>query len=371
MRVATLLLPSKLPNSWRAIAARIVSKLLPVWFLKKTMESQFINFGIEISNICNANCSFCAYRFQERDKVVIPWEVLKKSIDEFSDAGGGSVNFTPTVGDPLVDKKLLEKIKYASSFKNINTVFLYTNGILLHRFGYDEILDSGLTRLAISTFIGSREGYKKYYGKDKYDQVMRNIEQIAIRNRDKGYPVLITLHLRVSQEQDEWRETRIFKSIVGLIGEQNIDYLNEYDSWSSKINQDDLPKGCEINKALPLEVKKKSPCFELYRRVHVLADGNVGACVCTDLNAEINIGNVNNQSLKEIWKGKRLKEYRKKWVEGDLPDVCVNCTRYMPVDEFIENSRRRIVIDFIRRTYPRLFRLLTNKSYRSSMFDDI
>lgn len=51
-----------------------------------------------------------------------------------------------------------EKVK--SSFPTINTIFLYTNAILLNRFDLDEFLHSGLTRLAISTFVGGRDGYE-------------------------------------------------------------------------------------------------------------------------------------------------------------------------------------------------------------------
>ncbi len=51
-------------------------------------------------------------------------------------------------------------IRVKSSFPTINAIFLYTNAILLNRFDLDELLQSGLTRLAISTFVGGRDGYK-------------------------------------------------------------------------------------------------------------------------------------------------------------------------------------------------------------------
>ena len=52
------------------------------------------------------------------------------------------------------------------------------------------------------------------------------------------------------------------------------------------------------------ENKFKSPCFEMYRRIHILADGDVGVCSCRDIEAEINIGNIKENSLKDLWKGK-------------------------------------------------------------------
>ena len=35
----------------------------------------------------------------------------KKAVAEYNYLGGGTVSFTPVVGDPLVDKNLIEKIK--------------------------------------------------------------------------------------------------------------------------------------------------------------------------------------------------------------------------------------------------------------------
>ncbi len=347
------------PRRLRARVASATAALLPVWALRKMMEQTFINFGVETTNICNANCTFCGYRFMERRKRVMPWEIFEKAVREFARAGGGSLNFTPTVGDPLVDKKLIEKIEFASQLPEITGTFLYTNGILLHRFDTDRLLRSGLTRLAISTFIGSREGYKRYYGKDKYDQVVRNIIDVAARDRELGSPVKITLHLRVEGDRRRWYETEVYKTLAELIGEENIDYLDVYDAWGGLIKKEDVPEGTALDEPLPIEEKIRSPCFELYRRVQVLADGSVGACVCVDLEGEIKIGDIAEQTLDEIWHGDELASYRSDWVEGKLPKVCRNCTRYQGVDSFIEENRKRVVVDYLRRSFPRLLNSLT------------
>lgn len=330
---------------------------LPVSFFRRLMERRFINFGVETTNICNADCTFCGYRFMERPKTVMKAPVYEKAIAAFVENGGGSINFTPTVGDPLVDKNIVRKIRHAKAQPSITSVMLYTNGILLNRFPADDILTSGLTRLAISTYVGTREGYKHYYGKDKYDRVLTNIEAIGKRNRELGSPVLITLHLRVARDEGEWKTTPEYARFVELFGGSNISFLESYDAWSGRIELNDLPGGCEMAENLPIEVKKKSPCFELYRRVHVLADGNVGACICVDLESEIKIGNLNTHSLKEIWQGEKLKNYRSEWLKGNLPKVCQTCTRYTPVEQFIEQSRKRIVVDYLRRTIPWAFAL--------------
>ena len=144
-----------------------------------------------------------------------------------------------------------------------------------------------------------------------------------------------------------------------MIGEENIDYLDTYDAWGGLIKKEDIPEGTEMDEPLPVEVKTRSPCFELYRRVHILADGKVGACVCVDLEGEIKIGDIGEQSFGEIWHGDALAAYRREWVKGNLPNVCRNCTRYTGVDDFIKDNRKRIAVDYTRRTFPRLLNGLT------------
>ena len=323
------------------------------------MEKTFINFGVETTNLCNANCSFCGYRFMQRPKVDMPLDLYEKALREYAASGGGNINFTPTVGDPLVDKAIVTRIEMARAQPEIQDIFLYTNAILLDRFGYDAILQSGLTRLAISTFIGSREGYERYYGNDKYGKVVENIIEAARRNRELGNPVRISLHLRVEGDRSSWEETETYQTLAALIGEANIDYLEVYDAWGGRIKKEDVPEGTSLDEPIALSEKIKSPCFEMYRRLHILADGNVGACVCVDLESEIKVGNVKEQTLDEIWRGQRLRDYRSNWTQGNLPEVCKSCTRYQAVDQFIDENRKRVIVDYTRRRFPRLLKALT------------
>lgn len=316
--------------------------------IKLIMKKKFLEFSFESTNICNANCTFCGYRFMKRKKTTLDENLYYQTADQFDKMGGGTLNFTPTVGDPLVDPNLMKKINYASKKKNIRSITSYTNGILLDKFGFKEVLNSGITRLAISTFIGSSEGYKKYYGKDQYSRVVNNIIQISKLNMELNYPVNITLHLRVNGDISIWENTNDFKNINKYIKKNSITYLKVYDSWNGLIDHNDIPENCEIDKAIPIESKKKAgPCFELYRTLHVMSDANVGACVCRDMEGEINIGNVKENTLKQIWKGSKLKNFRDNW-KYDIPKTCENCTRYIPINEYIKNNKPLLIKKMIK-----------------------
>ena len=322
--------------------------MIPIWIYRVIMQRSFGHLGFETTNICNADCSFCGYRFMERSKMTMPFDIYSRALDEYVSSGGGALSFTPTVGDPLVDKDIISKIKYASQYSQIKSISMYTNGILLDRIGIKELLQSGLSRLAISTYIGTSQGYLKYYGVDKYEKTLQNIISISKTNRYFDSPIHITLHLRVEIDKDSWRKTQTYKEITRWINEEDISYLTLYDNWSGLIKVTDIPYGTELDNPVPIEEKIKSPCFELYRRVHILADGNVGCCVCRDMEGEINIGNINESSIDDIWNGPLPKQYRQNWSKkGILPEVCVECTRYQAVDEYIKENRKETMFNYL------------------------
>src|SRR5574343_1375738 len=70
----------------------------------------------EVTNVCNARCRFCVYSKKNPEKYgTMPFEIFKKAADEFNNMGGGGISFTPTIGEPLLDLGLIEKVKYALS----------------------------------------------------------------------------------------------------------------------------------------------------------------------------------------------------------------------------------------------------------------
>src|SRR3954451_15826869 len=73
---------------------------------------------IETTNICNANCVFCAYQYQagfRKGKGVMSDELFHKSLEDYRAMGGETsrkrINFPPLVGEPLVDPKIIKRAR--------------------------------------------------------------------------------------------------------------------------------------------------------------------------------------------------------------------------------------------------------------------
>jgi len=120
-------------NSIKSRVNYSLGKLVPVKFIIKGLKLHPTTLFIELTNICNANCIYCGYRFMKRKKGIMDMKLFKKFIDEFDNAGGGDISLTGIVGDPLIDPNIIEKIRYARAKDNIRNIRFSTNGILLKK----------------------------------------------------------------------------------------------------------------------------------------------------------------------------------------------------------------------------------------------
>ena len=59
----------------------------------------------------------------------------------------------------------------------------------------------------------------------------------------------------------------------------------------------------------------EAPCISPFSTLEILFDGTVPLCGC-DYKPTVNLGNVKNNSLKEIWNSDKFKEIRDKPASG-------------------------------------------------------
>lgn len=284
--------------------------------------------AIEITNICNANCSFCAYRYMHRPKTILSNEQFKFFLDKYVEYGGGQLKFTPIVGDPLVDLKFIDKIKMAKETGVINYLYTYTNLIGLGNFKVEELIQSGIDKIDISTCLGGKEMYKRLYGVDQYENVMHNLRELFLENKKFGSPVKLEIIVRSDKPYKEMVEDFDYRYFVEVYG-YTPRIMENWDNWTGLITKKDLPKGQKFRKIGSME----KPCSLFYRGLIILTNGEVGACWCRDMETQLIVGNIYKNSLEEIWNGKKLKSLRKNWQEGRLPEVCKKCYQYTPYEE--------------------------------------
>jgi len=198
--------------------------------------------------------------------------------------------------EPLTDPHIVERVEYVKKTLPQVCVTLYTNGLLLTEETADRLKRTKFDWISIS-FHGIRKATIEDTMGIPYDKALHRINTFIKKVR---------------------REKRALKEFVGInflnhenLTEEEIGEVIEY--WKGKGighvayfpgpvtragNVSTLPKPCNSGKILG--------CYSVQEdeMIHILEDGKVVLC-CMDWRREVILGDLNNQSIHEIWNGKR------------------------------------------------------------------
>lgn len=296
--------------------------------IEKKLLEKFLGLNIETINICNANCTFCAYQYQTRDTGTMSLELYKKIIVQYVDIGGGDLGLTPTVGEPLADKFIIERIKFARSFKEIKRIGFYSNLISLARFDLKDFVNSGVTNLVISTSGFDKDMYKRVYRSNEYTRMYNNLTNLLIENLNSGNPIDISVDMRTDKTLNETVNFPDYKKLLQYLPANKFGCKFKYDDWAGKVKQSELSGTMKIRNMMMSMRFRYSACFEYYNGPSIYWNGDVGICGCRDVDAkELIIGNVTHNKLSDIWYNTKHLEILNNFNKS-MPNICKKCTHY-------------------------------------------
>lgn len=299
------------------------------------------SIGFEVTNICNANCIFCAYQYLQRPKAILPMDLFKKVMDEFDAFGGGGIGFTPLVGDPLIDPNFIERIKYARSKRNISRIGFFTNGILINRIGARPIITSGVDEITVSIPGFDKETFFRIFRIDGWLDAYQGLVNLLQENKLCNNRVKISIGLRTDIPLQRLLKAPSYKKLKGF--QFDLQYNTYYDSWSGRIKQEKLSGAMHLRKS----PKKKEPCSLLFTSPMILSNGDMTLCGCRDLNgdSELVLGNIKDKSILEMWHDGRVKSMRNGFYLSRYPKICQDCSFYSDLSCF----RREKIKNFLKK----------------------
>ncbi len=314
---------------WRAGTRAIDRAVGRLWPLRTTLgalEARPFQLGLEFTNVCNANCVFCPYQHQRRAHELMSDRVFEKGVADFVALGGGEVELTPIVGDPLSHPDFVDRVRHLRAEPRVLRLFTITNGILIDRHGVGAILGSGLDEIYISTAGFDAEMYRRVYRSNAYERVRRNVLDLLTENNRRGRPVRIFICLRGDRPLAELMRDPDFGDI--LAQRPLVRSNRTYGDAGGRLRQQDLPG------TLRLRVLRAhaAPCASMFWGPTILADGTVVACGCVaamDAEVDLGLGHILRQSLAEMWHGERLRRLRESFGRR-LNPTCASCTMYQP-----------------------------------------
>lgn len=314
--------------------AEICRRLLPgrdvspqVSRLQEVARQTPLILQIETTNVCNAGCVFCAYPKMLRGKGIMSMPLFERIVQEYAAMGGGPVSLTPVVGDALLDPHLLKRLRILEACPEIPQVSLTTNGIALDRYTDEDVcrLLEAIDCLQVS--IGGLDAatYETMYGVNRFPQVQRGLERLLALKDFVSDPAHITLAFRTNDWKFEWRFRRQLDDFRrrGVF----VSHIWTYSNYSGLVKSDEKLNLTVVDRS----AKMSQAC--IYAGVHmaICRDGRITACGCADFEGDaLRIGQAGQNSLAEVWAGKRRIDILDSFRKGNPAEICRKCSAYLP-----------------------------------------
>ena len=275
---------------------------------------------LELVNRCNLQCTMCYQGFRnDAKKFTLDDNMLDKIFKDFKLNKLNSLMLS--ISEPLLYKNI-EKIFQRAQEANIMDVFLFTNGILLNEKNSKIILNSNVSRLFVSIDAVSEDTYNKVRipvskrlseSKTRLEELEKNIKLfVEMRNAlGKRLPLVRVSFVSLNNNKHEIEDfKKKWDSLVDSIEVQKEVSINAYEELKNK------PKEGLSNKSYF--------CREPWGQVTVYSDGTVAPC-CNTFGRNLPIGNINKESIKDIWNGINIKKIREEFKLNKPNNVCATC----------------------------------------------
>ena len=278
---------------------------------------KFKQIYIEITNICNLNCSFCPKNNRPKKFMAV------KEFDAITDEIKPLTNTVclHLMGEPLLHPNIKEIFEICNK-KNLN-VYLTTNGTLIKK--HLNLLKSGCAK-RISVSLHSFEANENLNTLDEYlEDAILSCKEIA--DSSKTY-----IEFRLwNEDTNISAKNKLNKTILEKINKTfninlNNDNLQPHTSIADNIY---ISFADAFEWPITTENKEKNCvkfCYGLRSHFGILCDGTVVAC-CLDNEGKLALGNIFESNITDILNTPRAQNIYKGFTDRNITEeFCKTCT---------------------------------------------
>jgi radical SAM protein with 4Fe4S-binding SPASM domain len=304
-------------------------------------KNRLLALFFETPDFCNARCIMCGAKHMRRKRQVMPMRIYQMAIEQFVEVKGHSVMLS-AFGEPLLDPHIVERVAFARQFPTIKNVGFSTNASLLTEEKYRVLAGAGLTSLSISIDGFSKKTYEKVRVGLSFETLSENISKILAKHQDMGRPINISISSFTAESSKDLSSSPLYNALLEAGITPGLKW--RVDNWGGLITKD----VDELHLMRP--GRHNGPCALLYDgQALVLPDGSVTPCHCRDLEGDLFIGDINQNTLSEIWTGELLEELRNEQGAEKFRSPCVRCSAHIPLRSWFTRSTTRWIVSYDRR----------------------
>jgi radical SAM protein with 4Fe4S-binding SPASM domain len=320
-----------------------------------------ISAHIDISSVCNYKCSFCFQADLKGMKAVnlkrgfMPMDVFQKICNDLQEFPDKIKKIKiGNHGEPTLHPEVVNAVHYARVHGNADIVEMFTNGSKLEAELNKGLVEAGLQRINISLEGLSDERYYQVAGvRQDFRQIVDGVRDLYARksalNSDLKIYVKIADHAHALKNDS--------KEVFILTEDERRFFFETFSNHCDEIFVEKVvPQWSETQLEKQNSVEDtgmygqkisqwKEACPFIYMYMHFNCDGTVSPCTL-DWPRKVIVGNVNEQSVMDIWTGNALRELQLAMLNKKRRciDFCKGCSAPMVcVEEDLDPHSEKLI----------------------------
>jgi radical SAM protein with 4Fe4S-binding SPASM domain len=281
-------------------------------------------FSFELTNLCPFKCIMCPRtNNMTRPEGHMSFQTFKKALDEFVELNPEYARnqevWLHGFGESLVHPEFAKFMRYAVE-KGVNAG-LSINPLMLTKKVASDLLDAAPRHLYVALDGHDDKSFEKIRGvPNAYHKSKKRLLNFLQEKERRGVKTKITLcMIDFPNNRQSIDELESFWN-----GQEGINTFSAkpFVNWDGKaedvnllIHPDQRPKPSQ----------EKVLCDFPWEKMTVSWDGHVVPC-CFDYNKKYSLGDINKQSLQEIWNGEKMHALRREMMSNKVSNpLCAGC----------------------------------------------
>lgn len=264
---------------------------------------------VENTGKCNLKCPMCPRELGEYENIDFDFNLFKALVDQVKDRT--ELVFPWGGGEPMLNPDLYQMVRYCKD-AGIYTV-VSTNATILDDKRSRMIIESGLDNLIIAFDGTTKEAYERYRKGARFEKVKANIHRFLEIKKEMGSDLFVVMQM--VRLPFNAHQTRDFQKMWSIEGVDDI-----------RIKEDEIViEDVALEERLHHD-RRRHPCYQLWQGPPTVKyNGDFFPCCHTWQSKPL--GNVNDQSITELWNSPEMQRMRDAHLNGDLRDYpdCLDC----------------------------------------------
>ena len=270
---------------------------------------------IQTTTFCNAGCIICPHEYVS---TIIPQDIMSRDLflKILREIGEKDLLLIPYLNaEPFLDPLFFERLEQIRDSCKYVRVEISTNVSMLTPERIEQLSKYFIEDFRLSVFGFTPETHAKMMPGLKWEKIKSNLDYLVNHQKFRknvGQLNLVMIYFPAVTEQDiSLARAYCKKNGLKLNLWGFLDRAGNVPNYSNNISKENI-SGCSQNR--PIE------------RFHVSFDGKVILC-CQDWKKEYILGDLNKNSIAEIWNSEEYREIREKIYNGmrSAPEICRRC----------------------------------------------